>query len=87
MSDSGKLVLKLSLGGQVFEPVDIFLESIVGGPVLILAGFLEESGYVPASFHFGVKGIEVLVVVCCEFLGCLFLGFDFGVGHFIIPFL
>ena len=87
VSDGGELVLKLSFGGYIFKFVDILLESIIRGSILVLAWFLKELGYVTASFHFGVKEIQILVVVCHKFLECLFFGFDAGVGHFVIPFL
>ena len=37
-------------------------------------------------FHFGIEGVEVLVVVCHKFVKCFLFRFDCGVGHFIIPF-
>ena len=87
MGDGGELIFELSLSGQVFELIDILLEPVIGGSIFILVQFLKESGYVMASLHLGVKGIEILVVVHNKFLEHLFFSLDAGIGHFVVPFL
>ena len=72
MDDGRELVFKLCFGDKVFEFVDILLEPIVRSSVFVFAQFLEESGYVAVHFHFGVKGVKVLVVVHNKFLKSLF---------------
>ena len=44
LGDSGEFVFELRLRGEVLEVVDIFLESIVGGPVFVLSWSLDEFG-------------------------------------------
>ena len=83
----GEFVLKLSFGHKVFEFVDVFLESVVGGSVFILCWFLDKSGQVSSGLHFGVEGIKVQVIVFGEFREGFVFSFDGGVCHFVIPFL
>ena len=40
-----------------------------------------------SGLEFGVERVEVLFVVFGKFCKRLFLGFDTGVCHFIVPFL
>ena len=87
MGDGGELVLELSFSGQVFELIDILLEPVIRGPTLIFAQFLKESAYVLASLYFGIKGVEILVIVHNKFIECLVFGLNAGVGHFVVPFL
>ena len=86
VGDGCEFVLELCLGSEVFKLVNVVLESIIGSPVFIFAWFLEKSRYVAAWFHLGVKGIKVLVVVCCELFKCLFFGLNARVGHLVVPF-
>ena len=82
-----ELVFELGFGRKVFELVNVFLESIIWSSVFIFPWFLDEFGQVLSSFELGVKRVEVLVIVLGELCKGLFLRFDTGVCHFIIPFL
>lgn len=55
--------------------------------IFVLVWFLEESEYVTVCFYFGVKGIEVLVIVHNEFIEHLLFSFNARIGHPVIPLL
>ena len=87
LSDGCELVFELSFGGEVFEFINKLLEPIVWSSIFILPGFLDEFGQVSSSSYFGIKGIEVLIVVLNELREGFVFGFERSVFQFIVPFL
>ena len=83
----GEFVFELGLGCEVFKLVDVLLKPIVRSSIFVLSWPLDKSGQVSSSSEFGVEGVEVLIIVFGELTECLFLGFDTGISHLIVPFL
>ena len=79
LSDGREFVFELGFGGEVFEVINKFLESIIWSSVFILSRFLDESGQVSSSSYFGVEVIEIFVIVFDEFCEGFVLGFECGV--------
>ena len=83
----GEFVFELGLGCEVFKLVDVLLEPVIRSSIFVFSRSLDKFGQVSSCSEFGVEGVEVLIVVFGELDECLFLGFDSGVSHFIVPFL
>ena len=75
----GEFVLKLGFGHEIFEFVDIFLEPVIRGSILIPSWSLDKFGQVSSSFEFGVERVEIQIIVFGEFHKRLFVRFDTGV--------
>ena len=87
LSNGCEFVFELSFGGEVFEVVNEFLESIIWRSVFILSWFLDKLGEVSSGSYFGVEGVEVFVVVFDEPCESFVLGFECRVFQLIVPFL
>ena len=87
LSDCHEFVFKLSLGGEVFELINEVLESIIWGSIFVLSGFLDEFGQVTSCLYFGIKGIEVLIIVFDKLCEGFVFGFDCSVSQLVVPLL
>ena len=70
---------------MVLEFIDVFLEVIVRSSIIVFPWILIQLGNVSTSSFFDVKGAEVFLVVVHELGNSLFLSFDTGVCHPVIP--
>ena len=87
LGDCRELVFELHLCGEVLEVIDILLESIVRGSILVFSWLLDEFGQVSSCLYFGVKGVEILIVIFDKFCKGLILRFKHGIFQLVIPFL
>ena len=86
LGDGSELIFELGFVGQIFKLIDVFLEPIIWGPVLVFSWFLVKFGQVSPSPDLGVKGVKVLVIVFSELCEGFVFSFDVRVRHFVIPF-
>ena len=82
-----EFVFELGFGRKVFELVDVLLEPVIKSSIFILSWSLDKFGQVTPGSEFGVKRVEVLIVVFGKLHEHLFFRFDTGVRHSIVPFL
>ena len=83
--DEGNVVCDSSLAGEVLGVCDVLLETIIGGSIGEVSGFLDKFREIKVSSGLGIEGVESDFEIFHEFVKGFLRGVDGGVCHLVIP--